>query len=213
MGRSHINGQPMYVFPEKKSRRRVWLAVTITGLMVAFDILCVAAVFYLKFYLVRVIHYYNGDVIAELVNAVQILVLAAIYSRIGTLRAFLALPASASQLVVSLSSSQLLSPRLLCTLHNPSYFLQPPNLSLSLSLSLSLYSTLFSISSLLFSFISRSPRFFPLILSLSLINYELALAKMLTEHENCRTQTQYEDSLIMKFFVFNFINSCEWMVN
>ena len=170
MGRSHINGQPMYVFPEKKSRRRVWLAVTITGLMVAFDILCVAAVFYLKFYLVRVIHYYNGDVIAELVNAVQILVLAAIYSRIGTLRAFLALPASASQLVVSLSSSQLLSPRLLCTLHNPSYFLQPPNLSLSLSLSLSLFYPLLHLlpSLLLYFSISSFLSPYSLVISLQL---------------------------------------------
>ena len=36
------------------------------------------------------------------------------------------------------------------------------------------------------------------------------IAKELTENENCRTDTIFEDSLIGKLFVFNFINSCEW---
>lgn len=52
-------------------------------MMIVIDILSVAGVFYLKFYLTRVIFYKNGDVIAEIVNAVQIQVLATIYSNMG----------------------------------------------------------------------------------------------------------------------------------
>ena len=51
--------------------------------MIIIDILCVVAVFYLKFYLTRVIFLKNGDVVAEVVNAAQISLLAAIYSNLG----------------------------------------------------------------------------------------------------------------------------------
>ena len=83
MSNSHINGQAIHFFPIKKARQRVDFTIFITGLMIAIDILCVGAVFYLKFYLVRIIHYYNGDVIAEVVNAAQILLLAELYTHIG----------------------------------------------------------------------------------------------------------------------------------
>ena len=83
MSTSHINGQVIHFFPLKKARQRVHFAILITGLMIAIDILCVGAVFYLKFYLVRILQYYNGDVIAEVVNAAQILILAELYTHIG----------------------------------------------------------------------------------------------------------------------------------
>ena len=83
MSTSHINGQVIHFFPLNKARQRVHFAILITGLMIAIDILCVGAVFYLKFYLVRILQYYNGDVIAEVVNAAQILILAELYTHIG----------------------------------------------------------------------------------------------------------------------------------
>lgn len=51
--------------------------------MICVDILCVVGVFYLKFYLVHVTQYPYGDVIAEFVNAAQILFLAFVYTNIG----------------------------------------------------------------------------------------------------------------------------------
>lgn len=51
--------------------------------MICIDILCVVGVFYLKFYLVHVTQYPHGDVIAEFVNAAQILFLAFVYTNIG----------------------------------------------------------------------------------------------------------------------------------
>lgn len=51
--------------------------------MICVDILCVVGVFYLKFYLVHVTQYPHGDVIAEFVNAAQILFLAFVYTNIG----------------------------------------------------------------------------------------------------------------------------------
>ena len=36
-----------------------------------------------------------------------------------------------------------------------------------------------------------------------------SIALKLTDGENCRTDTEYEDSLIVKLFAFNFVNSCE----
>ena len=81
---SHINGHLIHFFPLNESRRRVHFSITITVIMIIIDILCVVAVFYLKFYLTRVIFLKNGDVVAEVVNAVQISLLAAIYSNLGT---------------------------------------------------------------------------------------------------------------------------------
>ena len=51
--------------------------------MIIVDILCVVAVFYLKFYLTRVVMQKNGDVIAEVANAIQIQLLEYIYTKIG----------------------------------------------------------------------------------------------------------------------------------
>mmetsp|Transcript_3548 Transcript_3548/g.3695 ORF Transcript_3548/g.3695 Transcript_3548/m.3695 type:complete len:364 (-) Transcript_3548:395-1486(-) len=82
--------------------------------MIMIVILFTSGCFYLKYYLVRVLNYPNGDVVAEVVNALQILILAYIYSNI---------------------------------------------------------------------------------------------AKKLTENENCRTDTEFKDSLIVKLFAFNFVNS------
>ena len=73
----------MYHFPLRESRKRVRMSVFVTVVMIAIDILSVAGVFYLKFYLTRVIDYKNGDVIAEVVNAFQIQLLAAIFSSMG----------------------------------------------------------------------------------------------------------------------------------
>jgi hypothetical protein len=81
---SYINGKTSYFFPPKTHRNRVRFSVFITGTMIIVDILCVTAVFYLKFYLTRVVQQKNGDVIAEVVNAVQIQLLEYIYTKIGT---------------------------------------------------------------------------------------------------------------------------------
>lgn len=51
--------------------------------MIGVDILCVVGVFYLKFQLVHVTHHPHGDVIAEFVNAAQIVFLAFVYTNIG----------------------------------------------------------------------------------------------------------------------------------
>ena len=51
--------------------------------MIVVDILCVVGVFYLKFELVHVTHHPHGDVIAEFVNAAQIVFLAFVYTNIG----------------------------------------------------------------------------------------------------------------------------------
>jgi hypothetical protein len=51
--------------------------------MIVVDILCVVGVFYLKFELLHVTHYPHGDVIAEFVNAAQIVFLAFVYTNIG----------------------------------------------------------------------------------------------------------------------------------
>ena len=83
---SHITGKSIHVFPGNEKQRRLRFSAFITGSMIVVDILCVAAVFYLKFHLVRVLMYKNGDVIAEVVNAVQIQLLAHIYTVIGKTR-------------------------------------------------------------------------------------------------------------------------------
>jgi hypothetical protein len=152
--------------------------------MIIVDILCVTAVFYLKFYLTRVVQLKNGDVIAEVVNAVQIQLLEYTYTKIGTHYYLRYLSSLLFMCFLLLNLSIIYNLRALVT-HRYHRFC-------------CFHSCTFC-ASVCISHSLQLPAFIPLFLP----------AMGLTNRENCRTDTQFEDSLIMKFFAFNFINSCK----